>query len=127
MAKSENTVQPIPNKVYYKIGEVSAIAGVKPHVLRYWESEFKDIRPAKSKSRQRLYRKRDLHLILEIKKLLYEQRYTLEGAKKKLEKGVTQHAAVPESNVVTDDDRVRRSLREIREELEALSRLLSRV
>ena len=127
MAKSESTVQPIPNKVYYKIGEVSAIAGVKPHVLRYWESEFKDIRPAKSKSRQRLYRKRDLHLILEIKKLLYEQRYTLEGAKKKLEKGIGRHVAAPENHAVMDNDQVRRSLHEIREELEALSRLLSRV
>jgi DNA-binding transcriptional MerR regulator len=71
-------------KLYYRIGEVSRITGLKPHVLRYWESEFKVIRPYKGGSLQRLYRKKDLDLILKIKKLLYEDGFTIAGAKKKI-------------------------------------------
>jgi DNA-binding transcriptional MerR regulator len=69
------------DKIYYRIGEVGRITGVKPHVLRYWESEFKEIRPKKSPSLQRLYRKKDLELIMQIKRLLYEEGYTIAGAK----------------------------------------------
>ena len=76
--------QPIPDKLYYKIGEVSKITGVKPHVLRYWESEFRAIRPYKTRSLQRLYRKRDIELVLKIKKLLYEDLFTIPGAKRKI-------------------------------------------
>ncbi|UCD71503.1 MAG: MerR family transcriptional regulator [Syntrophobacterales bacterium] len=76
--------QSIPDKLYYKIGEVSKITGVKPHVLRYWESEFKEIKPYKSQSLQRLYRKRDIELILRIKKLLYEDLFTISGAKRNI-------------------------------------------
>lgn len=71
-------------RLYYRIGEVSRITGLKPHVLRYWESEFKMIKPYKGGSLQRLYRKRDLDLILKIKKLLYEDGFTIAGAKKKI-------------------------------------------
>ena len=71
-------------RLYYRIGEVSRITGLKPHVLRYWESEFKVIRPYKGGSLQRLYRKKDLDLILKIKKLLYEDGFTIAGAKKKI-------------------------------------------
>jgi DNA-binding transcriptional MerR regulator len=76
--------QSIPDKLYYKIGEVSKITGVKPHVLRYWESEFREIKPHKSRSLQRLYRKRDIELVLKIKKLLYEDLFTIPGAKRKI-------------------------------------------
>ncbi len=76
----------IPEKLYYKIGEVSEITGVEPYVLRYWESEFKIVNPTRTNSKQRLYRKKDLDLILEIKKLLYEEKFTIAGAKKKLQK-----------------------------------------
>ncbi len=76
--------QSIPDKLYYKIGEVSKITGVKPHVLRYWESEFREIKPHKSRSLQRLYRKRDVELVLRIKKLLYEDLFTIPGAKRKI-------------------------------------------
>lgn len=72
------------DKIYYRIGEVGRITGVKPHVLRYWESEFKEIRPLKSRSLQRLYRKKDLELIFQIKQLLYEEGYTIAGAKTKI-------------------------------------------
>lgn len=74
----------IPDKLYFKIGEVADIAGVKPHVLRYWESEFKAIRPTKSRSKQRLYRQQDIELILRLKDLLYNQGYTISGARKQL-------------------------------------------
>ena len=71
-------------RLYYRIGEVSRITGLKPHVLRYWESEFKVIKPHKGGSLQRLYRRKDLDLILKIKKLLYEDGFTIAGAKKKI-------------------------------------------
>ncbi len=71
-------------RLYYRIGEVSRITGLKPHVLRYWESEFKMIKPYKAGSLQRLYRKKDLDLILKIKKLLYEEGFTIAGAKRKI-------------------------------------------
>lgn len=71
-------------RLYYRIGEVSRMTGLKPHVLRYWESEFRVIKPHKAGSLQRLYRKKDLDLILKIKKLLYEEGFTIAGAKKKI-------------------------------------------
>jgi DNA-binding transcriptional MerR regulator len=74
----------IPNKLYFRIGEVSDLVGVKPYVLRYWESEFPDIKPSKSKSGQRLYKRRDVELLLRIKGLLYEERFTINGARKRL-------------------------------------------
>lgn len=75
----------IPDKLYFKIGEVVSLTGIKAHVLRYWESEFgADIRPVKSSGRQRLYRRQDIDLILQLKDLLYRQGYTIAGAKKKL-------------------------------------------
>jgi DNA-binding transcriptional MerR regulator len=74
----------IPEKPYFKIGEVARLCAVKPYVLRYWETEFKSIRPQKSRSQQRLYRKRDVELLLRIRHLLYEKRYTIEGARTRL-------------------------------------------
>jgi DNA-binding transcriptional MerR regulator len=74
----------IPDKLYFKIGEVKKITGVEPHVLRYWESEFKIIRPQRASSKQRLYRRVDVENILTIKKLLYEDGYTVPGARKLL-------------------------------------------
>lgn len=74
----------IPNKLYFRIGEVSDIVGVKPYVLRYWESEFPDIKPSKSKSGQRLYKRRDVETLVKIKELLYEERFTINGARKRL-------------------------------------------
>jgi len=74
----------LPDKLYFKIGEVSQIAGVEPYILRYWESEFKLIKPYRTKTNQRLYRKKDVESVLKIKKMLYEQKFTIAGAKKKL-------------------------------------------
>lgn len=74
--------QEIPDKLYFRIGDVSRLAGVKAYVLRYWESEFPAIAPKKSGTGQRLYRRKDVEIILEIKHLLYEKRFTIEGARK---------------------------------------------
>ena len=74
--------QEIPNKLYFRIGDVAKLTGIKPHVLRYWETEFSAISPKKSGTGHRLYRRKDVELILEIKHLLYEKRYTIEGARK---------------------------------------------
>ncbi len=76
----------IPDKLFFRIGEVSEIVDVKPYVLRYWESEFDLIAPEKSNSRQRLYQRKDLELLLEIKRLLYDEGFTIAGARKKLKK-----------------------------------------
>ncbi|MGH9640677.1 MAG: MerR family transcriptional regulator [Bryobacteraceae bacterium] len=75
----------IPNKLYFRIGEVAKLAGIKPYVLRFWESEFRGLDPKKSGRGQRLYRRKDVELVLEIKRLLYEKRFTIEGARKMLE------------------------------------------
>lgn len=72
------------DKKYFRIGDVSRIIGVRPYVLRYWESEFPQIKPNRADSKQRTYQKRDLEMIFKIKKLLYEERLTIEGARRKL-------------------------------------------
>jgi DNA-binding transcriptional MerR regulator len=72
------------DKRYFRIGEVSRIIGVEPYVLRYWESEFPQIRPSRADSKQRTYQRKDLEIIIEIKKLLYDEKMTIEGAKQRL-------------------------------------------
>ena len=74
-----------PEKQYFKIGEVSEILDVEPYVLRYWESEFKILKPTRTRARQRLYHKKDLELLVEIKHLLYDEKFTIAGAKKRLQ------------------------------------------
>ena len=74
----------LPDKLYFKIGEVANLTGVKQHVLRYWESEFTSIRPQKSKTNQRLYKRRDVEAVLAVKHLLYDRKFTIEGAKNHL-------------------------------------------
>jgi DNA-binding transcriptional MerR regulator len=75
----------IPDKLYFRIGDVARLAGIKPYVLRFWETEFSGLGPKKSGTGHRLYRRKDVELVLEIKRLLYEQRFTIEGARKFLE------------------------------------------
>ena len=72
----------IPDKLYFRIGEVSRLAGIKPYVLRFWESEFTGLGPKKSGTGHRLYRRKDVEMVLEIKRLLYGKRFTIEGARK---------------------------------------------
>ncbi|MDQ7781537.1 MAG: MerR family transcriptional regulator [Desulfomonilaceae bacterium] len=83
----------IPEKQYFKIGEVSEILDVEPYVLRYWESEFKILKPTRTRARQRLYHKKDLELLLEIKHLLYDEKFTIAGAKKRLQEMKKQNSA----------------------------------
>jgi DNA-binding transcriptional MerR regulator len=89
MSAHENVpVQPtheIPDKLYFRIGEVARLAGIKPYVLRFWETEFPSLGPRKSGTGHRLYRRKDVELVLEIKRLLYDKRFTIEGARKFLE------------------------------------------
>ena len=110
------------DKRYYRIGEVSEIAGVKPYVLRYWESEFRWMAPPKSRSKQRLYRRKDIEMILLIRKLLYEERYTIAGARKRLrELGVARVSGAEQDAGRLDP---RAECREIRNELVAIRGLL---
>jgi len=83
----------IPDKLYFRIGEVARLAGIKPYVLRFWETEFPTLGPRKSGTGHRLYRRKDVELVLEIKRLLYEKRFTIEGARRFLDdRGKDGHA-----------------------------------
>ncbi len=142
----------LPDKLYFKIGEVAKLVGVKPYVLRYWETEFPSIRPGKTRSQHRLYRRRDVETLLEIRRLLHDERYTIEGAKRRLRTGrVDDREAdglAAEAEVDSDesaeleaepdtqsddrqlplplgDDRVRDALSDVRRELEEIRALLS--
>ena len=120
----EKKLQPsIPEKLYYKIGEVSQYTGVEPYVLRYWESEFKIISPLRTNSKQRLYRKRDLELILEVKKLLYREKFTIAGAKKRLHeiKGLKEK----QLKLELPDKKYHEGLLRVKKELQDLHGLLS--
>lgn len=115
----------IPDKLYFRIGEVADLTGVKPHVLRYWESEFGSFRPAKSRNQQRLYRHRDVQLVLRLKDLLYRQGYTIAGAKKKLRERADDDIAQPALPLTPSAERrlldeVRRGLLRLRKSLDDL-------
>ena len=121
-AAATGATEEVSEKRYYRIGEVSKLTGVKPYVLRYWESEFRWMSPQKSRSKQRLYRKRDIDMILLIKKLLYGQRFTIAGARKKLrDMGVGQALETGELSFETDH---RARYRKIREELVSIRAML---
>ena len=108
----------IPEKRYFRIGEVSAITGIEPYVLRYWQTEFAKIKPARSRSGQRLYKRRDIEIILQIKDLLYQKRFTIAGAKRYLQ----QHHK--ESKLAAADSEPL-TLEQLRAELLAIRNLLS--
>jgi DNA-binding transcriptional MerR regulator len=120
--------RPIPQKLYFRIGEVAEIAGVKPHVLRYWETEFGFLSPSKNEGNQRLYTRSDLEKVLTIRKLLYEDRYTVAGAKKRFrEEWKKQREPEPTpAPVETAPSAQTRAgiLRRMRGEVEELLRLL---
>ena len=117
----------LPDKDDFKIGEVCEIAGVKPFVLRYWETEFPELSPAKGAGGQRTYTKADVELILRIKQLLYDERFTVAGAKKRLAEEVTEHAPKPaklDSRAANQVESLRRALKTTRRELESILTLL---
>lgn len=106
----------LPPKLYYRIGEVAGILGVEPHVLRYWETEFRSIRPQKSAKGQRVYSRRDVETLLKVKELLYAHRFTIEGARKKLREGGFEPADPGDPSIV-EAKRMREVLTEIRGEV----------
>lgn len=109
----------IPDKLYFKIGEVADLLGVEPYVLRYWETEFTQLTPKKSGTGHRLYRRKDVELLLRIKQLLYEKRYTIEGARQALQgtgkQGKVRASKTAQQELFTDDrlPQIRRELAEI--------------
>ena len=109
----------LPDKLFFKIGEVAKIVGVRPHVLRYWESEFRSIRPQKSNKGRRVYTRRDVEKLLDVKELLYHQGFTIAGARKRLrEKGLEPRA--PEDPTTRAATELRETLVEIRRDVVAL-------
>jgi DNA-binding transcriptional MerR regulator len=118
--------QEIPNKLYFRIGDVAKLTGLKPYVLRYWETEFPAIGPKKSGTGQRLYRRKDVELILEIKHLLYEKRFTIEGARKAIERRPKASAPKPAPLTVQAElfSNSGPDLARVRRELEAILALL---
>ncbi|MES1944063.1 MerR family transcriptional regulator [Salinisphaera sp. PC39] len=109
---------PIPDKRYFTIGEVSELCSVKPHVLRYWEQEFPQLKPVKRRGNRRYYKQQDIMLVRDIRELLYEQGFTISGARGQLkEKGKAMSVVPPGS--ASD------SLKKIRRELEAIIELLN--
>jgi len=117
----------IPDKLFYKIGEVAKIVDVEPYVLRYWESEF-GIKLSKSKNKQRLYQKKDIETVQKIKRLLYEERYTIEGAKKKLKerkrnKKGSEELTAGQLALDLKNPKTQEKLLEIKQELETLLKI----
>jgi DNA-binding transcriptional MerR regulator len=130
-------MESIPDKLYFKIGEVKKITGIEPHVLRYWESEFKIIRPQRATSKQRLYRRVDVENILTIKKLLYEDGYTVPGARKFLtaNKGKKVKPAAPETKpaakqavkpAAVPGEKTRTMLKDMKKDLLAMKEMLEK-
>src|SRR5215470_16846869 len=112
----------IPDKLYFRIGEVSALLGVEPYVLRYWETEFPSLSPKKSGTGHRLYRRKDVELLLRIKHLLYEKRFTIDGARQYLQdeaRNMHQKDIKQEQQALFSDP-----MTEIRRELAAILKLL---
>ena len=108
------------DKLYYRIGEVAQLVGVEPHVLRYWETEFRSVRPQKSASGQRVYSRRDVDTLMRVKGLLYGQGFTIAGAKKKLREGGVEPPPPEVAAVSVSLEKVRAQLLDIREETAVL-------
>lgn len=106
-----------PVKLYYRIGEVAEIVGVEPHVLRYWETEFRSIRPQKSRKGQRIYSRRDVDRLLKVKDLLYTHGFTIAGARKKLREAGAEPPTEGESRAL---GAARAALLSLRHEVESM-------
>jgi DNA-binding transcriptional MerR regulator len=120
----------IPSKLFFKIGEVCELTDTQPYVLRYWESEFPALAPAKNNSGQRIYRRRDIETILRIKTLLYEEGFTIAGAKKKLEQEMKDQVKAgtttppPEAVAAPESDGLKEEILSIRAELRGILELI---
>ena len=111
LSRHGDTIE-IPDKLYLRIVEVAELTGIQPYILRYWESEFGTLRPAKSRSGQRMYKRKDILAVLRIKELLYEQRFTIVGARRRL---AAEEGTLPPTSLD--------SLRRLRDELKEISAL----
>ncbi len=120
---SSDDLPPIPEKIYFRIGEVAHLVGVEPHVLRYWEHEFRSIRPTKSQRGQRVYSRRDVEHLRRIRSLLYEQGFTIAGAKKALRGRGLEPREETDPTLVAGT-KAREALVEIRHDVEQLLREL---
>ncbi len=119
----------LPNKLYFKIGEVAKFADVAPHVIRYWESEFDAIKPKRANSKQRLFRKEDVILILQIKDLLHNQGFTVAGAKKYLllnKQEKSRPACAPAVNKSPGTKRPEEGLKQVKQQLLHIQEILKR-
>ena len=112
----------LPAKLYYRIGEVAGLVGVEAHVLRYWETEFRSIRPQKSAKGQRVYTRRDVETLLKVKELLYSHRFTIAGARRKLRQGGIEPPGEEQVIDSAEAQRMRDTLMEIRGEVLSLMR-----
>lgn len=115
----------IPDKLFFRIGEVSQLVGVEPYVLRYWESEFPGLSPKKSNTGQRMFRRKDVELLLNIKHLLYDEKFTIEGARKVLKTGRINDEKPRETATQEELFPVANPLPDIRRELADILKLLS--
>jgi DNA-binding transcriptional MerR regulator len=121
--RNSSGVTLIPDKLYFRIGEVSELARTKPYVLRYWETEFPTLKPTKSATGHRLYRRPDVEMVFEIKRLLYEEGFTIEGARKHLAGNSAGVAETKPGNSSRLDDA---QVKAIRRELEGILTIVSR-
>jgi DNA-binding transcriptional MerR regulator len=115
---SEATRETLPAKLYFRIGEVAELVGVEPHVLRYWEREFRAIRPTKSAKGQRVYSRRDVENLMRVRELLYREGFTIAGAKKKLQRAGVEPRAEGDLDA-RDTAKLREQLLAMRGEIEA--------
>jgi DNA-binding transcriptional MerR regulator len=113
----------LPDKLYFKIGEASRILGVKPYVLRFWETEFELLKPGKAPSRHRLYKKKDVELLLEIKRLLYNEGYTIEGARKRLKDNRREERR--QLKLPLSESKYKHTLIKLKRDLKFLQKILS--
>ncbi len=118
----------VPNKLFFKIGEVCEITDTQPYVLRYWESEFPALAPAKNSSGQRIYRRRDIETVLRIKELLYQEGFTIAGAKKRLDTELAGRPETPQSQAAANlnGDPTRLALSQVRDQLREILTLFDR-
>ena len=112
--------RPLIRKEYYSIGEVCDLVGLKPHVLRYWESQFQPLRPSKNRAGNRVYQRKEIRLIILVKRLLYDEKYTIEGARQKVDE-LRKGAELDEATRQTLD---KATVDEIRSELRGILRVL---
>jgi DNA-binding transcriptional MerR regulator len=128
---SQSSLPEIPNRLYFRIGDVSQLVGVEPYVLRFWESEFPMLQPKKSKTGHREYKRKDVQLLLEIKRLLYDEGFTIPGARKAIRDQVRAGRGKkrdsnghPQLSLLAEPSKLQAGLEKVKKELQDLAALL---